>query len=351
MAEKESAYARAGVDIAAARKTKQRLKDMVRSTFTHGVVGDVGGFGGVFLPPWREYQNPVLVSSVDGVGTKLKLAFASGNYETIGMDIVFHCANDILVQGARPLFFMDYLAMGRHDPAVAAAVIHSIARGCREIGCALIGGETAEMPEFYHPGEFDLAGSIVGMAERDKLIDGASIAPGDRIIGLASDGLHTNGYSLARRVVFEQAGAGLEDLFEDTGRTMAAELLRPHRSYVKSVLRLMDALEVKGLVHITGGGFWDNIPRILPSGLNVSIQKGTWVVPPIFAYIQRHGGIEEREMFEVFNMGIGMMAFIDPQKAAAAVEILQQSGETPWIIGQVIEGDGEVRLESTTERS
>jgi len=345
MADEKSAYARAGVDIAAASQTKKAIKETVRSTFREGVLGDMGGFGGLFAPPWKEYEDPVLVSSVDGVGTKLKLAFMSGIHDTVGMDIVNHCANDILVQGARPLFFMDYLAMGSHEPAVAEAVVRGLARGCREIDCVLIGGETAEMPGFYQAGEYDLAGTIVGIVDRTRIIDGAQIGAGDCVVGLASDGLHTNGYSLARKVILEQAGLALDDPLGDTGRTVVEEMLRPHRGYVRPVLRLIAEVGVEGLVHITGGGFWDNVPRMLPEGLTALVQKGRWEVPAVFRYIQETGDLDEGEMYHVFNMGIGMMVIVAGPKVDQTLARLQEDGEKAWVIGEVVEGDQGVRLE------
>ena len=346
MAETKSAYAAAGVDIEAANRTKQSIKEMVRSTFTEGVLGDMGGFGGLFAPDWKEFEEPVLVSSVDGVGTKLKLAFMSGIHDTVGMDIVNHCANDILVQGARPLLFMDYLAMGSHESSVAEAIVAGVARGCREIGCVLIGGETAEMSGFYQPGEYDLAGSIVGMVDRKKIVDGARIKAGDCMIGLGSDGLHTNGYTLARRVILEQAGLGLGEQLGETGRSVVEEMLRPHRAYVNPVMSLLQESMVKGLVHITGGGFWDNVPRTLPDGLTALIQKESWEVPPVFPFIAKTGEIDEGEMYHVFNMGIGMMVFVEAQQAEHALNLLAAAGENAWVIGEVVEGNQKVRLVS-----
>ncbi|MFA6111338.1 MAG: phosphoribosylformylglycinamidine cyclo-ligase [Candidatus Latescibacterota bacterium] len=345
MVEQRGAYAEAGVDIEAANRTKQAIKEAVRSTFSPAVLGDLGGFGGLFVPPFGEYREPVLVGSVDGVGTKLKLAFLSGIHDTVGIDIVSHCGNDILVQGARPLFFMDYLAMGRHDPEVAEAVVRGVAQGCRQIGCALIGGETAEMPGFYAPGEYDLAGSIVGIVDRERIVDGRGIGPGDVILGLASDGLHTNGYSLARRVVFEQAGLGLDDRLGDTGRTVVEELLRPHRPYVTPVLSLLAEVPVKGMAHLTGGGFWDNLPRTLAKGLRVRVRRGSWEVPAVFSFLQHAGKISEREMFHVFNMGVGLVLFVAAADADRAVAILRSAGEDARVIGEVDRGEEPVVLE------
>ena len=346
MDQARSAYARAGVDIDAANRTKEQIKESVRSTFTSGVVGDMGGFGGLFRPPWQAFRDPVLVSSVDGVGTKLKLAFSTGIHNTIGRDIVFHCANDILVQGARPLFFMDYLAMGIHAPEVVGDIVEGLAGACREIECALLGGETAEMADFYAAGEYDLAGTIVGVVERKKIIDGSRIGGGDVVLGLASDGLHTNGYTLARRVVLEEADLGLEAPFPGSQYTVAEEMLRPHRSYVGAVLEALEYVDIKGLVHITGGGIWDNIPRILPAGVHVVLHKGKWAIPSIFEFIERAGGIEEREMYHVFNMGLGMVVFVAEEDADKAVEVLRRSGEDANIVGRVVQGEGAVRLEA-----
>lgn len=344
MSATRSAYVQAGVDIDAANRTKRVIKDLVRSTFGPGNIGELGGFGGLFAPPWRDYQEPVLVSSVDGVGTKLKLAFLSGIHDTVGQDIVNHCANDILVQGARPLFFLDYLALGSHEPTVVEAVVRGLALACRQLGCTLIGGETAEMPGMYPPHEYDLAGTIVGIVERSRLVDGTGIRSGDCIIGLASDGLHTNGYSLARRVLLEQAGLGLDDPLGETGRTVVQELLRPHRPYVHPVHRLLAEVPVKGMVHITGGGFWDNVPRTLPAGLTAQLQRGSWTVPAVFPFIQQAGGIDEHEMYHVFNMGIGMMLFVAAADADCAVALLQQDGEDARLIGGVTPGNEGVCL-------
>ena len=345
MDNRDSAYARAGVDIEASNQTKKSIADLVRTTFGPEVVGGAGGFGGLFQPAWSHYREPVLVSSVDSVGTKLKIAFASGIHHTVGMDMVFHCANDILVQGARPQFFLDYLAMGSHASEVATAVVEGLARGCRQVGCALIGGETAELPDMYQPGEYDLAGTIVGIVDRHRLLDGRSIAAGDCIIGLGSDGLHTNGYSLARQVVFDQAGLALGDPLGDTGRTVVEELLRVHRPYVEPVLGLDGRVEVKGLVHITGGGLWDNIPRVLPPGLSAQLSGGSWEIPAVFRFIEQTGGIDGREMYHVFNMGLGLVLFVPADQAAAAVDSLRAAGERAWVVGEVGTGADPVLLD------
>jgi phosphoribosylformylglycinamidine cyclo-ligase len=346
MHDKPSAYAQAGVDIAAANETKSRIKTLVQSTHGSGVLGTMGGFGGLFLPPIKAYDEPVLVSSVDSVGTKLKVAFMTGRHDSVGQDMVNHCANDILVQGAKPLFFLDYLAMGQHDPGVAEAVVAGLATGCKAINCALIGGETAELPDFYQPGEYDLAGTIVGIVERSAIIDGSTCQAGDVLIGLASDGLHTNGFSLARRVIFQVAKMNHQDLFGPTGRSFGDELLIPHRSYVKPVLQVLEQVPIKGMAHITGGGFWDNIPRSLPNHLGAQVQAGSWQIPPIFDFIQQAGSIAMKEMYHVFNMGVGMVIALAAENLDTALEILQAAGETAFILGDLVEGEHRVFLKT-----
>jgi phosphoribosylformylglycinamidine cyclo-ligase len=344
---RRDAYAVAGVDIARANETKLQLKELVRASHGDGVIGELGGFGGLFRPPWTEYDDPILVSSVDSVGSKLKIAFASGIHDTVGMDIVFHCANDILVQGARPLFFMDYLGLGSHDPEVVKALVGGVSRGCGEIGCSLIGGETAELPEFYNEGEYDLAGSIVGIVESAKIIDGSAIEAGDQLIGLASNGMHTNGYTLARKVLFDQGGLKLESPLEQeagAAATIGDELLRVHRPYVKAIHRLFGSINVKGLIHVTGGGLWDNIPRVLPPNLGARIDSGSWEVPAIFRLIGELGEIGEREMYHVFNMGIGMIVVISEDDTEKTLESLQASGEAACRIGHVDVGTPPVAL-------
>ena len=333
---KQKAYAAAGVDIDEASRTKKRIGDLVRATFGPEVLTDIGGFGGLFAPPWSAYDNPVLVASADGVGTKLKVAFLSGIHNTVGIDLVAHCANDILVQGARPLVFLDYLAMGSHEPEVAAAVVEGVANGCKACGCALLGGEMAEMPGFYAQGEYDLAGTIVGIVDRGRILDGSRIQAGDLLIGLGSSGLHTNGYSLARRLLFETAGWQVDTYVEDLGATVGDALLAPHLSYVSAVFEVMKSVCIKGMAHITGGGFTDNLPRILPAGLGVRIRRGTWPERPIFHLLQRLGQIEASEMFQVFNMGLGMVLVVSPDRADDAAAQLQSSGMEAYIVGEVI---------------
>ena len=338
---RKDAYAVAGVDIERANETKLQLRELVRASHGDGVIGELGGFGGLFRPPWKEYDDPILVSSVDSVGSKLKIAFASGIHDTVGMDIVFHCANDILVQGARPLFFMDYLGLSSHDPEVVKALVGGVARGCSEVGCSLIGGETAELSEFYNEGEYDLAGSIVGIVDSARIIDGSAIAAGDQLIGLASNGMHTNGFTLARKVLFGDAGLELKTPFEqETGAatTIADELLRIHRPYVNVIHQLLGLVNVKGLVHVTGGGLWDNIPRVLPQNLGARIDSSSWEIPAIFRLVEKLGKIGEREMYHVFNMGIGMIVVVSKDETEKALESLTDFGETAFRIGHVEDG-------------
>ena len=342
--ETSSAYARAGVDIDAATDAVGRMKAHIKTTLTPGVLTDVGSFGGMFaLSSLGSLQDPVLVSSIDGVGTKLKIAFATGRHDTIGKDLVSHCVNDILVQGARPLFFLDYFGTGRLEPGVAAEVVKGLAEGCRAAGCALIGGETAEMPGLYGPGEYDLAGCIVGIVERTKIVNGAAVTPGDIVLGLASDGLHTNGYSLARQALLEDGGMALNaPVAELGGVTLGEALLWPHRCYAPSVLPLLDLPpnSIKAMAHLTGGGFIDNIPRVLPNGVSVQIDKSAWEVPPLFRLIQDKGHVSEAEMFRVFNMGIGYVLIVSKNQVEDTLARLRESGETAYRLGETIVGSG-----------
>jgi phosphoribosylformylglycinamidine cyclo-ligase len=335
-------YAAAGVDVEAANRTKQRIRSLVRGTFTPEVLSDIGGFGGLFEPRWNEYEHPVLVASVDSVGTKLKVAFRMDRHDTVGIDIVAHCANDILVQGAQPLFFLDYIGMGKHLGEVVERVVAGVAEGCKRVGCVLLGGEMAELPEFYQQGEYDLAGTMVGVVDRERIIDGSTIRPGDKILGLASDGLHTNGYSLARKLIFQQAKLGVDTYVDALSRTIGEELLRPHRSYVRPVLEVYRTIPIKGIAHITGGGFQDNIPRVLPDGASVEISLGTWPTPAIFSFLQEIGNVTLEEMYHVFNMGIGMVAILSPEDEDAAAAMLEAQGEEVFHIGRVTAGDGDV---------
>ncbi len=334
-------YRQSGVDIDAGNETVRRIKSLARSTFTPGVLSDIGSFGGLFQLDRDRCQAPVLVSSADGVGTKLKVAFMTGRHDTIGADLVNHCVNDILVQGAHPLFFLDYLATGRLLPEIAEQIVSGVARGCRENGCALIGGETAEMPGFYADGEYDIAGFIVGIVDRSKLVDGRSIVPGDVLIGLPSAGLHTNGYSLARRVLFDVAGLNHDTVVPALGVTVGEALLAPHRSYLSAVRPLLDRGLVKGMAHITGGGITENLPRTLPSGCAAEIELRAWSVPPIFKLLEQYGNISRAEMLRAFNMGIGLIVVCDRSASDQVLSIAADA--SAFRIGAVVSGDGGVR--------
>ena len=338
----EMSYRDAGVDIDAGNALVERIKPLVAETFVPGVLGGIGGFGGLFSLDTAGMTEPVLVSGTDGVGTKLKVAFALRRHDTIGIDLVAMCVNDVLVCGAKPLFFLDYLACGRLDVDTAAAVVGGIAAGCKDAGCALIGGETAEMPGFYPAGEYDLAGFAVGVVDRPRLIDGTRVRAGDRLIGLASSGLHSNGFSLARKVLFEAAGVKASDTLAGLDAPVGEALLTPTRIYVKSILALIGACEVRALAHVTGGGLTGNLPRVLPEGTSVRIDRAAWSVPPVFAHIRELGEVPEAEMFRTFNMGIGMCAVVPANQADAALEVLKAAGETATVIGTVVEGTGEV---------
>ena len=341
-----SRYADAGVDIDAKAAALARAKAAIRSTFTPAVLGDVGGFGGLFRPDFSMYREPVLVGSTDGVGTKLKIAITMGRHDSCGADLVNHCVNDILVQGARPLFFLDYIATGKVEPGVIEAVIAGIARACRENGTALLGGETAEMPGFYAPGEYDVAGTIVGVVDRAKILDGARIAAGDVALGLPSVGLQTNGYTLARKVFFETMGKKPQDRLQELGgRAIGDVLLDPHLSYLKPLEPLLDADLVHGMAHLTGGGFYDNIPRVLPEGLDVAVKAGAWDVPPVFEVIGREGAVSFEEMHRVFNMGIGMVVFVAPSDLARVGQIWKDAGQRWFAIGNVRSGSRKVVVE------
>jgi phosphoribosylformylglycinamidine cyclo-ligase len=339
MAKKQSiGYQDAGVNIDEADRAVKSIRTMARRTFTPGVLTDIGSFGGGFH--LKGFRDPVLVSSADGAGTKLKLAFLTGRHSTIGEDLVNHCVNDIAVQGATPLFFLDYFSVGKLDAKVAAQVVSGISRGCKENHCALIGGETAEMPGMYLPGEYDLAGFIVGAVERKRMITGASIREGDVLLGLPSTGLHTNGYSLARKLLFEIAGHAPDTLLEEIRGTVADELLKIHRSYLKPIRALHDAGILKGAAHITGGGITDNVPRILPKGLGVRVKPESWPVLPIFELLRRIGDIEDQDWRRTFNLGIGMAVVVSPQKVPKTAAILRKLREPFHTIGEVVKGHG-----------
>jgi phosphoribosylformylglycinamidine cyclo-ligase len=338
-------YKKAGVDIDAGNEVVRRIRGLARGTHIPGVLSDLGSFGGLFHLGARGYRDPVLVSSADGVGTKLRVAFMTGVHGTIGVDLVNHCVNDILVQGAQPLFFFDYLATGRLNPDVAVQIVDGLARACRENGCALLGGETAEMPGFYADGEYDVAGFIVGAVERDRLIDGRTIAAGDVLIGIPSSGLHTNGYSLARSIVFDTLGLGVRDHVADLGTTVGEALLAPHRSYLPVVRPLLESGLIKGMAHITGGGITDNLPRILPAGVEAVIRQGSWEVPPVFQWLERAGGVPRQDMLRTFNMGIGLILVVAASNAGLVLSELAAAGETrARTVGSVAPAGGEPRV-------
>jgi phosphoribosylformylglycinamidine cyclo-ligase len=332
-------YRSAGVDIDAGNETVRRIKSLARSTFTSGVLSEIGSFGGLFRMDRDRFADPVLVSSADGVGTKLKLAFMTGRHDTVGADLVNHCVNDILVQGAEPLFFLDYLATGKLSPDVAEQVIAGVALGCRENGCALLGGETAEMPGFYADGEYDIAGFVVGVVDKPKLVDGRAIVPGDVLVGLPSTGLHTNGYSLARKIFFEMAQWKPDTFVKELNQTIGNALLATHRSYLPLVRPLLDAGYVKGLAHITGGGITENLPRVLPDGCAAEIDRRAWKLPSIFRLLQQHGRITDAEMFRAFNMGVGMIVVCSPRDVERVINTELRAGEPNAVrLGYVVSG-------------
>jgi len=335
-------YADAGVDIGRANRTKQRIKYLAHKTFTKGVLSEIGGFGGLFAVDRAKYADPVLVSSVDGVGTKLKIAFEMDLHSTVGADLVNHCVNDIAVQGAAPLFFMDYLATGKLDPSIAEKVVEGIADACKHNGCALIGGETAEMPGFYPDGEYDLAGFIVGVVDREKIITGKDVQIGDIILGLASNGLHTNGYSLARKLLFEVAKYSPETYVNEVKNKVGNEMMRTHRSYWPVLRKLIDAQCVAALAHITGGGITENLPRVLPRGTAAAIELGSWPVLPIFEHLQQLGNVPQEEMLRTFNMGLGMLLVIPAAKFKKAQSVLERVGEKAYTIGRITKGERKV---------
>jgi phosphoribosylformylglycinamidine cyclo-ligase len=341
---REFSYSDAGVDIDAANDVKERIKRLARSTFTPNVMTEIGSFGGMFRADFGQMDEAVLVASADGVGTKLRVAFMTGIHNTVGYDLVCHCVNDILVQGARPLFFLDYIAAGKLVPETVASVIEGLARGCKEAGCALLGGETAEMPGFYSDGEYDVAGFIIGVVDRARVINGSGITPGDVLIGLPSVGLHTNGYSLARKLFFEVAGYGVDNPVRELGCTAAEELLKPHRSYLGALGGLLESGLIKGLAHITGGGLLENIPRILPAGTAVEITAGSWPVLPVFNLLAEIGNVPEKEMYRTFNMGIGMVVVAGADQAGQIRRHLDARGDSHYNIGRVVEGAGLVSI-------
>ena len=345
MSEPGVSYRDAGVDIDAAHRAMRGVAELVRSTATADTLSELGSFGGLYRVP-GDVKRPVLVASTDGVGTKLKIAFLAGRHHTVGEDLVNHCVNDILVQGARPLFFLDYVGVGRLEPGTVEAIVEGVARACRANGCALLGGETAEMPDFYAAGEYDIAGTIVGVVEEDGVIDGSAIRPGDAVVALGSSGLHTNGYSLARGVGFERMGLTVDDEFPgEDGATVADVLLRVHRSYLRPLLPVIRRGEVRGLAHVTGGGLTDNMPRVLPAGVDARFDTSSWEVPNVFRVLQREGGVEREEMFRAFNMGVGMVAVVAPERADSIVRELREAGEVAWIAGEIVPGEGRTVLD------
>ena len=335
-------YADAGVDISRANRTKQRIKYLAHKTFTRGVLSEIGGFGGLFAVDKAKYIDPVLVSSVDGVGTKLKVAFEMQLHSTIGGDLVNHCVNDILVQGAAPLFFMDYLATGKLDPPIAEQVVEGIADACKHNGCALIGGETAEMPGFYPDGEYDLAGFIVGVVNRERIITGKNVQIGDIVLGLPSNGLHTNGYSLARKLLFEVAHYSPETYVNEIKNKVGNELMRTHKSYWPSLKKLLDADCVSALAHVTGGGITENLPRVLPRGTAAVVELGSWPVLPIFEHLQQLGNVEQDEMLRTFNMGLGMLLVVPSAKFKKVHTFLERVGEKAYTVGRIVKGERKV---------
>lgn len=335
-------YSDAGVNIDAANLATAKIKELARQTFNERTLSDIGSFGGMFDGAFPQLKHPVLVASADGVGTKLKIAFLTGIHNTIGRDLVNHCVNDILVQGARPLFFLDYIATGKLSPEVVAQIVEGISSGCRTNGTALLGGETAEMPGFYADGEYDVAGFIVGVVDREKTIDGKRITSGDVLLALPSVGLHTNGYSLARKLFFEVAGYDFKTKLSELETTIGEALLAPHPSYLQVLDDLLDGDSIKGLVHITGGGLTENIPRILPLGTGVEIRKASWPPLPIFQLLQQIGNVPEAEMYRTFNMGVGMVIICSPPDVASIQAHIQSHGEHCYEIGRVVAGDREV---------
>ena len=337
---KPSAYAEAGVDIDAQEKGLARVKKLAKSTFTSGVLSEIGSFGGLFRPDLSGMTEPVLVSSADGVGTKLAVARMMDDWSTVGIDLVNHCVNDVLVQGAEPLFFLDYVGAGKLEPKKMVELVEGVAQGCRDNGCALLGGETAEMPGFYQAGDYELVGFIVGMVDRPKLLDGARVAAGDVLVGLPSAGLHTNGYSLARRILFEKLEMKATDRapWEKKKRKVGEVLLETHLSYLKPLRPLLGHRALHGMAHVTGGGITDNLPRVLPPDTHALIRVGSWPVPELFHFLQENGEVETEEMFRVFNMGIGMILAVEPAGLGEVLGLLRSTGQKSWIIGTLQKG-------------
>lgn len=340
MTEEKLTYKEAGVDTKEGERAVSLMKTHVKKTFNENVLTGLGGFGSLFRLDVKGMEEPVLVSGTDGVGTKLKLAFLMDKHDTVGQDCVAMCVNDVLCQGAKPLFFLDYIATGKVRAEKIADIVKGIANGCVEAGCALVGGETAEMPDFYSEGEYDMAGFAVGVVDRGKMIDGSRIKEGNLVIGIASSGIHSNGYSLVRKLFFDKLNMTVHDRVAELGTTLGEALITPTRIYTKACNAVLENHEVNGIVHITGGGFYENIPRIIPEGLGVSIHLGSWQIPPIFKYIANMGSIEQQEMFSTFNMGIGMMMMVEAEKKDAVLSALEAAGEKATVIGEIVRGQG-----------
>lgn len=336
-------YRDSGVDIDRAKQAKERIKELARSTFNSAVLSDIGAFAGLYRPDLSNFQKPVLVSSADGVGTKLKIAFLTGIHNTVGIDLVSHCTNDILVQRAFPLFFLDYIGTGKLEPEVIEQIVQGLAQGCSQSECALLGGETAEMPDFYQAGEYDLVGFIVGLADESKVREWGQVTKGDLLIGLASSGLHTNGYSLVRKLFFEQEKLTIDSHLEELGKTVGEELLTPHRNYLPVIRELIQSDDLTALAHITGGGITGNLDRVLPDDLDAVIQRGTWEILPIFRFIRERGKVETDEMYRTFNMGVGMILVVAEERAQRVQDFLAAHDEQFYLIGEITDGSGKVR--------
>ncbi len=339
MTAQEDRYRQAGVDIEKGNEFVNKIREMVSSTHTSAVLSDIGGFSGLVALNTDNYDQPVLVSSTDGVGTKLKIAFLMDRHHTVGIDLVAMCVNDIVVTGARPLFMLDYLATGKLKLNTARDIVAGVVEGCRQAGCALVGGETAEMPGFYAPGEYDLAGFALGVVDRDKIIDGSRVAVGSVLVGLASSGLHSNGYSLVRKIVFEEMSLTVEDRVEDLPRTVGEELLEPTRIYVRAVLNIQRDFDLLALAHITGGGILENLPRVLPRACRAVVKADSWPVPPIFQFLRRAGGLSRREMLRTFNSGLGLVMVVPPEQADEVVERLEAMDQPAYLVGEVLARD------------
>lgn len=338
-------YKNAGVDVTAGYKSVELIKNSVKSTYTKGVISDLGGFGGLFAPDIKNMKEPVLVSGTDGVGTKLKLAFLMNKHDTVGQDCVAMCVNDVICSGAKPLFFLDYIALGKNVPEKVATIVKGVTDGCKMADCALVGGETAEMPGFYPEDEYDLAGFVVGIVDKEKIINSENINVGDKVIGIASSGVHSNGFSLVRKV-FNINEKNINDYKEELGKSLGSALLEPTKIYVKPVLKLLDKIDVKGISHITGGGFYENMPRMLKDDVSLIIHKNSYEIPEIFKLIQKEGDISQRDMYNTFNMGIGMALIVSPDNVQEAIKILEQEGEKAFEIGEVIKGNKEVIIKN-----